>query len=279
MAIANVEMAAAWDGSEGEHWAEHAERYESIGPGFWEALMARLPIGETDDVLDIGCGTGRSTRDAARMATGGTVLGIDLSGPMLASARATTAEEGLSNVRFEQADAQVYPFPSAAFDVAVSTFGGMFFSDPIAAFANIAGALRPAGRLGLLAWRPLAENEWLCAIRGALAAGRELPAPPTGAPGPFGLADPRHVAEVLGTAGFTDVTIEPVDAPMRFGSDVDDAYGFLRTQGIVRGLTEGLDDATRAAALEELRRIVERHATGDGVVFRGSAWVATARQG
>jgi SAM-dependent methyltransferase len=278
MAIANVEMAAAWDGAEGEHWAEHAARYESIGPGFWEALVARLPIAKTDDVLDVGCGTGRSTRDAARVATAGTVVGIDLSGRMLERARDTTAEEGLANVRFEQADAQVHPFPPAAFDVAVSAFGAMFFSDPVAAFANIAGALRRAGRLGLLAWRPLAENEWLCAIRGALAAGRELPAPPTGAPGPFGLADPRHVAEVLGAAGFTDVTVEPVDAPMRFGSDVEDAYGFLRTLGIVGGLTEGLDHATREAALEELRHLVERHATGDGVVFSGSAWVVTARR-
>src|SRR5918997_3618079 len=143
MAIANVEMAAAWDGAEGEHWAEHAERYESIGSAFWDALVAPVRIAPDDDVLDVGCGTGRSSRDAARLATSGTVLGVDLSGPMLERARLAAEKERLPNVRFLQADAQVHPFPKAAFDVALSSFGAMFFADPLAAFTNIARSLRP----------------------------------------------------------------------------------------------------------------------------------------
>ena len=60
--IANVEMAEAWDGAEGDHWTEHAERYESIGPGFWDALAHAVAFRVDDQVVDIGCGTGRSTR-------------------------------------------------------------------------------------------------------------------------------------------------------------------------------------------------------------------------
>ena len=275
--IANPEMAAAWDGPEGDHWAEHATRYESMGPAYWDALVAAVALGRDDDVVDIGCGTGRSTRDAARIASSGRVLGIDLSRRMLERARAAAADEGLGNVGFEQGDAQVHPLPAAGFDVAISSFGAMFFADPVAAFANIAGALRPGGRLGLLAWRTLAENEWLRTFRGALAAGRDLPAPPAGAPGPFGLADPDHVTTVLGRAGFDGVTIEPVDAPMRFGSDLEDAFGFVSTLGMTRGLLQDLAPEAAAVAVEALRQALAAAATRDGVVLGSAAWLITAR--
>jgi SAM-dependent methyltransferase len=277
MAIANVEMAAAWDGAEGAHWTEHAERYESIGPAYWEALAAGVGIRVDDDVLDVGCGTGRSARDAARIATSGTVLGVDLSGRMLERARAAAEAEGLVNVRFEQADAQVHPFPSAGFDVAVSSFGAMFFADPVAAFANIFRSLRPDGRLGLLAWRPLEENEWLCALRGALAAGRDLPTPPPGVAGPFGLADPVYVDTVLRGVGFVDVAVDPFDAPMRFGDDTEDAFAFVSTLGITRGLLSDLDADAATAAVGALRTTMAEHETPDGVLLGGAAWVVTAR--
>jgi SAM-dependent methyltransferase len=275
-AIANIEMAAAWDGPEGDHWAEHAGRYESLGPAYWDALVAAVSLGPHDDVLDIGCGTGRSTRDAARIAASGRVVGVDLSTRMLDRARAAAEEEGLANVRFEQGDAQVHPFPAAGFDVAVSSFGAMFFADPVAAFANVASALRPRGRLGLLSWRPLAENEWLCTLRGALAAGRDLPAPPPGAPGPFGLADAGHVTAVLGDAGFHDVVVQPVDAPLRFGADLEDAFAFVSTLGMTRGLLHDLAPDVAGEAVESLRQALAAAATDDGVVLGGAAWLVTA---
>jgi SAM-dependent methyltransferase len=82
----------------------------------------------------------------------------------------------------------VHPFEPARYDIAMSRFGAMFFGDPVAAFTNIGRGLRPGGRLVLMSWQRLENNEWLVAIRRALAVGRELPAPPVGAPGPFGLA-------------------------------------------------------------------------------------------
>jgi SAM-dependent methyltransferase len=276
--IANVEMAEAWDGDEGDHWAEQAERYESIGRGYWEALEDAVAFRVDDQVLDIGCGTGRSSRDVARTATSGAVLGVDLSRRMLERAEAVARAEGLTNVRFEQADAQVHPFPSGAFDAAISSFGAMFFADAVAAFANIARAMRANARLGLLAWRELAANEWLSAIRTALAAGRDLPAPPPGHPGPFGLADSGHVHDVLSRAGFVDVEIAAVDAPLRFGADPDDAFAFVSTLGITRGLLDDLEPDAASSALDVLRRELAEHAGADGVTFDGSAWLISARR-
>lgn len=274
---ANPEQTAAWNGHEGEHWAAHADRFESIGSTIWQRLLDRDLVGRNDHVLDIGCGTGGSTRDLARRAADGRVLGLDLSAPMLAAARARSEADGLANVVYLHADAQVHPLEAGSFDVAVSSFGAMFFSDPVAAFTNIAGGLRPSGTLALLAWRDLDRNEWITAIRAALAMGRQLPMPPPEAPTPFSLADPSRVRSVLTAAGFADVELEDIEEPMTFGVDADDAYAFLLTMGIVEWLTHDLDPQTRAGALDQLRSAVESHEEPGGVAFGSSSWLVTAR--
>jgi SAM-dependent methyltransferase len=278
VATANPEQSAAWNGDEGEHWAEHADRYETASRHVWQRFLSAELVGPTDSVLDVGCGTGKSTRDLGRLATDGSVLGIDLSAVMLDRARERTASEGLTNVHYVQGDAQVHRFDDAAFDLAVSSFGAMFFSDPIAAFSNIGRGVAPGGRLALLAWNELSKNEWLTELRGALAVGRELPSPPADAPTPFSLADPDRVRTILGASGYDRVELEAVDEPIEFGRDADDAYAFLRTTGIVRGLTEDLDDRLRTEALANLRRTIEAHEQPDGVRFGTAAWLITARR-
>src|SRR5262245_29117389 len=121
MEIANVEMAKAWDGEEGDDWTEHAHRYEATGRSLWPQFRAQVPVASTDALLDIGCGTGQSTRDLAHSVDH--AFGLDLSSRMLEYARDRAKEEGLTNVEFEQGDAQVYSFTPEAFDVAVSSFG------------------------------------------------------------------------------------------------------------------------------------------------------------
>ena len=278
MNIANPEQAAAWNGHEGEHWTEYADRYDRASRRHWQRFVDADLISARDVVLDVGCGTGKSTRDAARIATKGSVLGVDLSAVMLDRARAQSQADGLANVTYVQGDAQVHPFDENAYDLAMSSFGAMFFGDPVAAFTNIGRAVRPGGRLALLAWRELARNEWLTALREALAVGRQLPMPPPDAPTPFALADPERVRGILGAAGYEEVGFEPIDEPIEFGSDADDAFAFVRKLGIVEGLTQDLDDAGRAHALDELRKTVGAHDSADGVLFGASAWLITARR-
>jgi SAM-dependent methyltransferase len=278
-AIANVEMARAWDGEEGDDWTVHAHRYEAASERIGTHLDLAGLIEPTHRVLDVGCGTGKATLDAARIASAGGAVGVDLSSRMLAYARERARAEGVANAEFLQADAQVHSFEPATFDVAISLFGAMFFNDAAGAFANVNRALAEGGRLALLAWRPLEENEWLMAIRGALAMGRELPAPPANGPGPFGLAAPDAVRTTLGGAGFVDVDVTPIDEPVWLGADRNDAWTFVRSgMGIVRGLTKDLDEATKRQALDRLRATIDGYETTEGVLLPSAAWLITARR-
>ena len=273
---ANAAQLEAWDGDEGAYWAAHADRFDRAVAVHHRRLLDGAAIADGDAVLDIGCGTGQTTLDAARLARAGHALGVDLSSAMLDVARRRAADEALKNVRFEQADAQVHPFDEASFDLAISRTGAMFFADRVAAFTNIARALRPDGRLVLVTWKELHDNEWIREISGAMAAGRDTPAPPPDAPSPFSLADPDRVRGVLGAAGYTDVDLEGFTAPMWFGDDADDAYDFVL--GLVGWMVEGVDDATRERALDGLRAAMAAHVSADGVVFGSAAWLIRARR-
>jgi SAM-dependent methyltransferase len=181
-------------------------------------------------------------------------------------------------VAFEQCDAQIHPFEEAAFDVAISRTGAMFFGDPVAAFANLGRALRPGGRLALLTWQGIADNPWFDDFRAAVDAGRNLPAPPPDAPGPFSLSDPDRVRTLLSAAGFTDITLKGRNEPMWFGTDADEAYRFVCGLGFVRFMLQDVDDAARTKAYVDLRTSIEAHATSDGVVYPSATWIITARR-
>lgn len=278
MEIANVEMARHWDGAEGDDWTDYADRYDASGRYLMHGFLDRRPIAADHRVLDVGCGTGRLTRELAARVPDGHVLGLDLSKRMLDLARRRTAEAGLANVEYVRADAQVHSLEPGRFDLAISAFGAIFFADPRAAFENIGVGLRSGGTLLMQSWRSLGENEWLLMLRGALAVGRDLPAPPMSVAGPFGLADPDYVRAALTGAGFEDVAIEAVDAPMYLGRDGEDAFEFARTMGITRGLTNGLDDEGKCRALESLHDALVAHETAEGVLANSASWVITAHK-
>ena len=152
----------------------------------------------------------------------------------------------------------------------------MFFGKPVAAFANIARALRPGGRLVLLTWQGPDPNEWIRELSGALAAGRDLPLPPPEAPGPFALSDPDRVRNILTAAGFTGVELDAGDGPMWFGDDADEAYQF--SLGLVGWMLQGLDDDGRARALDNLRRTLTNHRTRHGVLYESATWTIRANR-
>jgi SAM-dependent methyltransferase len=243
-----------------------------------ERLRASAAVTPGEHVLDVGCGTGQTTRQAARAAAPGQVLGVDLSAAMLAVARRLSAEEGLGNVAFEQVDAQVHRFGPGRFDVAISRFGVMFFDDLVAAFANIARALRPGGRLVLLTWQSREANEWPLLFRQALTGRPEMP--DLGATGhPFTLAEPVTVKEILGAAGFTDVSLTGVHQPVFYGGDVDTACGLASSLQANADILAGLDEAGAARALGRLRDALAAHLTSEGVALGARTWIITARRG
>ena len=271
----NLEQARAWDGAQGARWAEDAQRFDRSVSGYRAAFRTAVAVPAGAAVLDVGCGAGQTTRDAVRDGAA-SALGVDLSSRMLELARDLSRREGLSGARFLRADAQVHPFAEASVDLVISRTGTMFFGDPPAAFANLARATRPGGRLVQLVWRPLRDNEWLPALVAALTGGGGMPAPPPGRPGPFSLGDPDRVHELLTGAGFADCRLEPVSAPLVLGRDPDDAEDFV--VGLFGWLLDGLDDDGRAAARERLRADLQAHWDGQQVGYGSAAWLVTARR-
>jgi SAM-dependent methyltransferase len=244
-----------------------------------QVLSRAYALRRDDDVLDIGCGTGQTTREVARTAPDGSVLGVDNSAEMIERAWELTEAEGLHNVTLVHADAQSHPFSSESFDLAISRFGTMFFRDPVPAFDNIARALRRDGRLVMMVWQAHERNEWSVAIARALGGDDEsLPSAPQGSD-PFSLADRDTVNRTLGAAGFTDVTFTDVREPVYYGPDVATALkwvgGFAYTNEVLRSL----DPSSAEEALERLRATLAAHAGADGIWFDARAWIVAARRG
>ncbi|MBC6456533.1 class I SAM-dependent methyltransferase [Actinomadura sp. HBU206391] len=272
--IVNTAQAEAWNGYEGEHWAAHDDRYDAVNSGFNELVLDAAEIGERHRVLDVGCGNGQLTRLAARRARIGWAYGVDLSAPMLATARARADEENVSNVTFERGDAQVHAFPEAGFDVAVSRFGIMFFADPVAAFGNIGGALRPGGRLAFVCMKDV-EGTDLGAVFGAMVPYLPTPTGPAGT-GPTSFADPARIQDVLTAAGFQDVACTHVEADQIWGRDVADAAEFISAWGPIRFHMEQAGPDAAAKARDALTPALRPFETPDGVWLRGTAWLVTA---
>jgi SAM-dependent methyltransferase len=240
-----------------------------------EHLRAAYGIRPGDEVVDIGCGAGLTTREAGRLAAPGGVVGVDVSERMLDRARELTAAERLDNVRYELGDAQVHRFDPAGFDVAISRYGTMFFNDPAAAFANIAAALRPDARLVLLVWQRRQDNDGLLAFDAALG---DPPPPPTGLD-PCSLGDAEATTRLLEGAGFDGIHFEDVDEPVFYGHDIDAALeivtGFLDTKAALASMS----DAEADRAVERLRETLVAHYSDDrGIALDSRSWLITARR-
>ncbi|MFU8875767.1 class I SAM-dependent methyltransferase [Micromonospora sp. SL4-19] len=275
--IVNVEQAKAWNGPEGWHWADHAAQWDAVSAELSEPLLTAAGINPDDRVLDLGCGNGQTTRLAARRARDGYALGVDLSAPMLRSARAHAVGEGLTNVRFEQGDVQVHPFPPGEFDVALSRGGLTFFADPVVAFTNIAHALRPGGRLAFTCARAVDEQQWFTVFMTALV-GRVPRTDPRAAyePGMFSLADPRRIDDLLTAAGFRDITMTGVDPAMTYGHDAADATELVLGTGPARALLDNVDRHAATRARDALTTALGAYENPDGVQLTGAFWLVTA---
>lgn len=268
MSIVNSAQAEAWNRYEGQHWAAHDSRYDALNGGFNKFVLEQ--IGPDDRVLDIGCGNGQLTRQAARAAR--SAIGVDLSAPMLSVARLRAAD--VPNVTFTQGDAQVFSFEDSAYDIAISRFGAVFFADPVAAFSNIRRALAPGGRTALLCMTALRDTD-LGTVFDAMVEYLPWPTGKDGS-GPTSFADPARVESVLSDAGFTDVTCTRVEADQVWGRDLADALEFFTDWGPVK-YNMGLAGPEAAAkAKQAVAQALESFVTPEAVKLRANAWLVQA---
>jgi SAM-dependent methyltransferase len=274
----NADQVVYWNGPGGQAWADRQATQDLVLAPVSAALFARAGIAAGAVVIDIGCGCGATSIELARRAgPGGRVLGIDVSAPMLARARALAPPA--APVEFLQADATLHPFAAAQADLLFSRFGVMFFADPVASFANLRRALRPDGRLLFACWREPAANPWLMVpLQAAYRHVPRLPEVGPEDPGPFAFAREARVRGILAAAGFGSIGMEPVDLDfdMGCGRGLDAAVESAAGIGPASRAMQGQPEAARAAALQAIRAALAPQVADQRVALGGAIWIVTA---
>ena len=274
----NSEEIAYWNDEAGSRWATFQERIDHVLAPLGAAGLASAALQPAEAVLDIGCGCGATLLELANaVGAKGSVVGVDVSQSMLAVAEQRAQGLGLANVRCVLADASTYAFGEAAFDLAFSRFGVMFFDDPVGAFANVRRSLRADGRLVFVCWRDLAANPWFHvpaeAVRPHVP---PQPQPDSQVPGPLAFADPDHVRSVLERAGFDGVQFEAFNAKLPLGDRMR-AIELVSQVGPTSRLLAGADDRARANAKLALDHAFKTHEMDGDIVLGAGVWIVSAR--
>ncbi|MBO4222524.1 class I SAM-dependent methyltransferase [Bradyrhizobium neotropicale] len=275
----NADQIAYWNGPGGQRWADRQAAQDVLLAPVLDILIDRARLNTGERVIDIGCGSGATTvAFAGKVGPSGHVLGIDVSGPMLERARQRVTP-GLS-LEYALADATVYPFAPASFDLLASRFGVMFFADPAVSFANMRKALRSSGRLAFVCWREPRENPFfMTPLQAAYKHVPKLPQQGPEDPGPFAFASEERVRRILGAAGFTNVEMEPrpLSLDAAIGGGLDGAVqGALEIGPVSRALQDQPPEL-RTAAAGAIREALAPFVKGNSVMLPASIWIVTAK--
>ena len=274
----NRDQLAYWTGDGGKRWvAQRAHTDVMLAPIAEHTIEAANPR-PGERVIDIGCGCGATALTLAdRVGSEGRVTGLDLSGRILAVARERAA--GRSNVRWQEADAATTTFVPDS-DLLFSQLGVMFFGDPVAAFTNLRGALKPDGRLVFACWRDFDENHWAkVPLKAAYEHVPKTPALQPGEPGPFSLADPERVRGILTAAGFANIRLMPLllDLDIANGGGLERACRQAVEIGAASRALRDYPDA-KPAVVSTLRERLLPFMRGNSVILSASVWLVSCER-
>jgi SAM-dependent methyltransferase len=277
---ANAEQAEFWS-ERAPTWVELEDRLEEVSgpPGL--LAMDRLGLRRGQRLVDLGCGAGRTTLElASRVGPDGAVLGVDIAAEMLVRARERVESAGSKNVEFLLADVQSHELGEDRFDSAYSRFGVMFFSDPVAAFANVHRALKPGGVLSFVCWQSVFDNEWMLVPGTAVMSVTGSPPPvlEPGQPGPFSLADADRTRSVLEGAGFSHVAIEPHNDVVAITEDRISEVAFTSVRvGAAREMLRQSDEETERRAVDAVEEALHSKVEEGEVRVSRGVLLVTAR--
>ena len=270
------EQTALWNGRAGRAWVEAQELLDQMFKPFEDLLVEAVSCGSGGRVLDVGCGTGSTTLAIARrLGAKGRCIGIDISDPMIAVARAR-AERESRPASFLRANAQIHAFEPESFDRIISRFGVMFFDDSVQAFANLRRAARDDAEFRFIAWRSAAENPFMTtAERAAAPFLPNIPARRPDGPGQFAFADQRRIDRILEESGWSGVEIRPIDVPCALPEK--ELVRYLTRLGPLGQVLHEADDPTRARVIDAVRAAFDPYVHGAEVRFTAACWMARAR--
>ncbi|WP_370401444.1 class I SAM-dependent methyltransferase [Sulfitobacter sp. JB4-11] len=277
----NEEQREFWSDKVGDIWVNRRAAMDIKLAPVLEALLERAAIREGEQILDIGCGAGTSSFEAAqRTGPKGHVIGADISETLLADARARAT--GYPNVRFDNCDAQTHDFAPESVDLIMSRFGVMFFADPPAAFVNMARALKPGGRMVFATWGSIGENPFFtmpAAVSKTVLGPRDRTDPD--APGPFALRDIDRVKGILNGAPLAEIKAEEVPVTLTPPGTAEDVAALMCQIGPAHSALNHFDadEAQRRALMEALIDALDPYVTAGGVCIPGLINMFSARKG
>jgi SAM-dependent methyltransferase len=275
----NADQIAYWNGPGGQRWTHRHAAQDILLAPVSRLLIDRARAKPGERILDVGCGCGSTSAALAReVGPSGAVLGVDISAPMLALA-GKLKQEGLP-LDFALADATVYPFDPASFDVLVSRFGVMFFAEPAVSFAHMRRALRPSGRVAFACWREPRDNPWMMApLQAVYQHVPKLPPLQPDDPGPFAFASEERVNRILGEAGYKGIAMERCDLSLDIavGGGLEAAVNSALEIGPSSRALDGQPAEVREAARTSVRELLVPLVQGERVPLPGSIWIVTAR--
>ena len=266
--------ATAYKQSTRQQWDEAAEAWHRWGPFLeeWlgEATELMLDLAGVDDgarVLDVAAGAGGQTIAAARrVGSSGAVLATDISEGILEYAADEARRQGFANVAVQAVDTEELDVAPGSFDAAISRVGLIYFPDRAGALERILSALRPGGRFATVTYSLPELNGFFAVPVSIVRRKAELPPPPPGAPGPFSLAAPGVLEAELAAAGFVDVEVRTVPAPVLLSSAAECTRFERESFGALHQMLAGLEEREREAAWEEVETALGEYQTADGFV-------------
>jgi Methyltransferase domain len=268
-----------WDAERVANWLRQAEGINRQLQPVSDVLFAAAALRPGERVLDVGCGDGPTTREAA-LAVGpeGRVTGLDLNGPMLAAGASYPAAPGAAPIEWVEADPVEWTDDQAAYDVVLSRFGVMFFSDPSAAFSHLAGAARPGGRLALATWARRRESAMFQVPYVAAATTLGLDDDLPDALGPFSMGDTAEIRMLLQGAGWSDVSsvVHRLSLPYGGAVDAPTAAASSLDFGPTRLITQDIDEDARARVIAAIAEALRPHEVEGTVILGGTVVVTTA---